>query len=77
MIGIVEPLLDDSSVKAEAELAMLAVVRNMAGTNPKLARQAAQRLRKKADNKKVKREAAAMITRMDIVNTGRAEISLT
>jgi len=64
-IEIVEPLLDDSSVKAEAELAMLAVVRNMAGPNPKLARQAAQRLRKKADNKKVKREAAAIMRRTE------------
>jgi HEAT repeat protein len=60
-IEIIEPLLDDSSVKAEAELAMLAVARNMTGANPEPARQAAQRLRKKADNQKVRREAAAII----------------
>jgi HEAT repeat protein len=60
-IEIIEPLLGDSSVKAEAELAMLAVARNMTGANPELAEQAAQRLRKKADNQKVRREAAAII----------------
>ncbi len=60
-IEIIEPLLGDSSVKAEAELAMLAVARNMTGANPEPARQAAQRLRKKADNQKVRREAAAII----------------
>ncbi|MHC4743827.1 MAG: HEAT repeat domain-containing protein [Planctomycetota bacterium] len=60
-IAIVEPLLDDSSVRAEAELAMLAVIKNMTASAPEQARVAAKRLRNKAKSPAVKKDAAVTI----------------
>jgi HEAT repeat protein len=58
---IVVPLLADNKVKAEAELAMLGIIRNMMGPKPDDAKAAAQTLRKKSKNKSIKKEAAAVI----------------
>ncbi|MHC4116137.1 MAG: HEAT repeat domain-containing protein [Planctomycetota bacterium] len=64
-IEIVEPLLADSNVRAEAELAMLGVIRNMTGPMPQEARKTAQTLRDKAGNKAVKNEAIAIMRLID------------
>ena len=61
-ISIVEPFLADDEVRAEAELAMLAVVRNMTGPAPAKAKAAAQSLRNKSKNETVKKEAEAIIS---------------
>ena len=58
---IVVPLLGDNKVKAEAELAMLGIIRNMMGPMPDEAKAAAQTLRNKSKNKSIKKEAAAVI----------------
>jgi len=64
-IEIVEPLLADNDVRAEAELAMLAIIRNMTGPKPDEARMAAQTLRNKSRNETIKKEAAAVIRLID------------
>ncbi len=64
-IEIVEPLLADNNVRAEAELAMLGVIRNMTGPTPDEAKAAAQILRNKSKNETVKKEAAAVIRLVD------------
>ena len=58
---IVEPLLADNSVRAEAELAMLGIIRNMMAAKPGEAEAAAGRLRSKSQDEAVKKEAAAVI----------------
>ncbi len=58
---IVEPLLADNKVKAEAELAMLGIISNMMGSMPDEAKTAAQTLRNKSKNETIKKEAAAII----------------
>jgi len=60
-IKIVEPLLADNRVKAEAELAMLGIISNMMGPMPDEAKTAAQSLRNKSKNETIKKEAAAVI----------------
>ena len=64
-IEIVEPMLADSDVRAEAELSMLGIIRNMTGPMPDEARTAAQTLRNKSKNEKVKKEAAVVIRLID------------
>ncbi len=59
-IGIVEPLLADNNVRAEAELAMLGIIRNTMGSTPDEAKTAAQTLRNKSNNATIKKEAAAI-----------------
>ena len=58
---IVEPLLADDKVKAEAELAMFGIISNMMGPMPEEAKKAAQTLRNKSNNETIKKEAAAVI----------------
>lgn len=58
---LVEPLLADDKVKAEAELAMLGIINNMMGSTPDEAKAAAQTLRNKSNNETIKKEAAAII----------------
>jgi HEAT repeat protein len=58
---IVEPLLADNKVKAEAELAMLGIISNMMGSMPDEAKTAAQTLRNKSKNETIKKEASAII----------------
>lgn len=60
-IAIVEPLLDDERVRAEAEHAMLGVIRNMMAANPDEAAAAARSLRAKSKNRTVQKDAAAVI----------------
>jgi len=64
-IRIVEPLLADNDVKAEAELAMLGVIRNMTGPTPAEAKAAAQTLRSKSKNETIKKETAAIARLID------------
>ncbi|MBW8042090.1 MAG: hypothetical protein FVQ85_19105 [Planctomycetes bacterium] len=58
---IVAPLLADNKVRAEAELAMLGIIRNMMGPMPDEAKSAAQNLRNKSKNQAIKKEAAAVV----------------
>jgi HEAT repeat protein len=64
-IEIVEPLLADSDVVAEAELAMLGIIRNMTGPMPDEAKKAAQTLRKESKNETIKKETAAVVRLID------------
>jgi len=64
-IEIVEPLLVDNNVRAEAELSMLGIIRNMTGPMPDEARMAAQTLRNKSRNETIEKEAAAVIRLVD------------
>lgn len=64
-IRIVEPLLADNDVEAEAELAMLGVIRNMTGPTPAEAKAAAQTLRNKSKNETIKKETAAIVRLID------------
>ncbi len=64
-ISIVEPLLADEEVRAEAELAMLAVVRNMTAPAPNEAKAAAETLRNKSKNETIKKEAESIISLID------------
>lgn len=58
---LVEPLLADDKVKAEAELAMLGIINNMMGPMPDEAKTAAQTLRNKSKNETITKEASAII----------------
>ncbi len=62
---IVEPLLADNRVKAEAELAMFGIVRNMTASMPDEAKTAAQTLRKRSKNETIRKEAGAIIRLVD------------
>ncbi|MHC4627727.1 MAG: HEAT repeat domain-containing protein, partial [Planctomycetota bacterium] len=64
-IEIVEPLLADNSVRAEAELSMLGIISNMTGPMPDEAKTAAQTLRNKSKNETIKKEAASVIRLID------------
>ncbi|MHC4285209.1 MAG: HEAT repeat domain-containing protein, partial [Planctomycetota bacterium] len=58
---LVEPLLADDKVKAEAELSMLGIINNMMGSMPDEAKTAVQTLRNKSNNETIKKEASAII----------------
>ena len=60
-ITMVEPLLADDKVKAEAELAILGIVRNMVGSMPNEAKAAAQKLKATSKDKSVRQAAAKII----------------
>ncbi|MHC4229789.1 MAG: HEAT repeat domain-containing protein [Planctomycetota bacterium] len=62
---LVEPLLADNRVKAEAELAMLGIIRNMTGPMPDEAKKAAQILRGSSKNETIRKQAAAIIRLVD------------
>jgi len=62
---IVEPLLSDGSVKAEAELAMLGVINNIMGPTPQQAKEAAMSLRGKSQSESIKKQASAVIRLVD------------
>jgi len=62
---LIEPLLSDGSVRAEAELAMLGVIRNMTGPAPQQARAAAMSLRGRSQNPSIKKQADAVIKLVD------------
>jgi HEAT repeat protein len=62
---IIEPLLAAGSVRAEAELAMLGVIRNMTGPAPRQAKAAAMSLRIKSRNPSIKKQADAVIKLVD------------
>ncbi|MBL7184767.1 MAG: HEAT repeat domain-containing protein [Phycisphaerae bacterium] len=64
-IEIIEPLLADNDVRAEAELAMLGIIRNMTGPMPDEAKTAAQTLRNRSRNETIKKEVAAVIRLID------------
>jgi hypothetical protein len=62
---LIEPLLADNRVKAEAELAMLGIIRNMTGPMPDEAKKAAQTLRGSSKNETIRKQAAAIIRLVD------------
>jgi len=62
---IVEPLLSDGSVRAEAELAMLGVISNIMGPMPQQANEAAISLRSKSQSQSIKKQASAVIRLID------------
>ena len=62
---IVEPLLSDGNVKAEAELAMLGVISNIMGPTPQQAKAAAMSLRDKSQSQSVKKQADAVMKLVD------------
>jgi hypothetical protein len=62
---IIEPLLADGSVRAEAELAMLGVIRNMTGPAPERAKAAAMYLRTKSQSQSIRKQADAVIKLVD------------
>ncbi len=64
-IELVEPLLSDGSVRAEAELAMLGVIRNVMGSAPEQAKAAAVSLREKSQSQSIKKQANAVVNLID------------
>jgi len=64
-VAMVEPLLGDPSVGAEAELAMLTLARGIAGIAPDRAKAAARSLRAKSKNKTIRRQAGEIIDQID------------
>ncbi len=66
-LKLVEPYLTDNKVKAEAELAMLGIARAIIGSARDEARAAANKLLEKSNNDAVRKEAAAIIQKIDKV----------
>ena len=64
-IKVVEPLLRDNQVKAEAELAMLGIAKAVAGSAPDRAKSAAKVLLEKSTRQNVQKEAAGIINLID------------
>ena len=64
-LKIVESLLKEEAVRAEAELAMLKIAQGIAGSNRQEARAAADMLRTQAKNPTVRKRAAQVIQQME------------
>ena len=62
---IIEPLLSESAVQAEAELAMLGIIRNMMGHAPAQAKAAATFLHGKSQSQSIREQADAVINLVD------------
>lgn len=60
-VEMVEPLLSDNQVKAEAELALAQIARGIMGTSPDEAKAAAQKLLMTSENKMICDEAADIL----------------
>ncbi len=60
-LKMVEPLLADNQVKAEAEVAMLGVAKAIAGSAPEQAKAAANTLIEKSKNENIRKDAAAIV----------------
>ena len=64
-LAMVEPMLADEAVRAEAELAMLKIAQGIAGSNRGEARAAADRLRTGAKDAAVRRQAEHLLQQME------------
>ncbi|MFO8011665.1 MAG: HEAT repeat domain-containing protein [Phycisphaerae bacterium] len=64
-LSLVEPMLGDEAVRGEAELALLAIARGIAGSQRPQARAAAERLRSRAKDDAVRRRAAQLLQKIE------------
>ncbi|UCG47935.1 MAG: HEAT repeat domain-containing protein [Phycisphaerales bacterium] len=64
-IDVVEPLLSDSEVGAEAELAMLGVARSTMGSDRDQAKRVTERMLKESGNRGVRRQASELMAEID------------
>jgi len=64
-LKLVEPMLADKTVRAEAELAMVRVARQVAGSAPGRAKAAAKLLLEKSANPTIRKQAEAVVTLID------------
>ena len=59
-LTLVEPCLGDPQIKAEAELSLIKIARNVIGSAPSAAREAANRLGRETQNEEVRQQAAEL-----------------
>jgi len=64
-LELVQPMLDQAAVRAEAEQAMLGIAGAIAGSAPDRARQAAATLRERSKNETVRRQAGQIIRQLE------------
>ncbi len=64
-VDIVEPLLSDSTVKTEAEFAMLGVARSTMGSDRDQAKRVAERMLKQSRNQGVRRQASGLMAEIE------------
>jgi len=63
-LKLVEPLLSDNEVKAEAEQAMLKIAQSIVKKSPDEARSAAKRLRSSTQNESIRKEASKLLNQL-------------
>ena len=63
-LKLVEPLLSEPEVKAEAELAMLKIAQSIMKKSPEEAKAAAQQLRSSSQNGSIRKEANKLLNQL-------------